>query len=197
MSPSDPHVDASHRDRFVWRQDEFDEALELGQELLDKPEIGDPHARAVARPDGPSEREAAEGELLEHLKQRVEEIDALRQAFESIEEDGVYRYYHQSWEVYSLQGAVKRAQQLFEELAPPGTQLNPWLDRICFEGCAHQFKLARSNRHWQEETRPILEAFWHCLYFLRQLARYGRELDTGPQVLPSGWAAVLYMYGIR
>lgn len=36
MAPRDFHVDAAHRDRFVWRQDEFDEALELGGQLLYK-----------------------------------------------------------------------------------------------------------------------------------------------------------------
>jgi hypothetical protein len=122
---------------------------------------------------------------------------ALVAAFESIEEDGVYRYYHQSFTIYSLQASVKRARQLFEDLAPQGMQLNPWLSTICEEGYAHQFDLARSNQHWHQETRPILEAFWHCLYFLRQLARYGRELDQPPQILPYGWAAVLWLYDIR
>ena len=197
MSPADPELDASKRDRFIWRQDEFDEALELGHELLDRRETGEAQAGTAVRVSGRSEREAAEGELLDHLKQRVEEIDALLAALESLEEDGVYRYYHQSWEVYGLQEAVKRARELFEELAPRGTRLNPWLSRICEEGCAHQFDLARSNQRWQEETRPILEAFWHCLYFLRQLSRYGRELDARPEILPYGWAAILYMYGIR
>jgi hypothetical protein len=34
MAPQDSQFDAAHRDRFVWRQDEFDEALELGGQLL-------------------------------------------------------------------------------------------------------------------------------------------------------------------
>jgi hypothetical protein len=62
---------------------------------------------------------------------------------------------------------------------------------------AHRFDLARSNRNWQAETRPILDGFWHCRYFIQMLARYGRGLDAAPDVLPYGWAAVLYLYGLR
>jgi hypothetical protein len=144
-----------------------------------------------------SAREAAERQLLDVLKERVGEVEGLLELFESVEEDGVYRYYHQSLKVYSLQGAIRRAQRLFDELAPTGTELNAWLVVICQDACAHQFDLGRSNSHWQEETRPILEAFWHCRYFLRQLARYGRELDEPSRVMPYGWAAVLYLYNIR
>jgi len=27
--------------------------------------------------------------------------------------------------------------------------------------------------------------------------KYGRELEKPPEILPSGWAAVLYLYGLR
>ena len=29
------------------------------------------------------------------------------------------------------------------------------------------------------------------------MCKYGRELDEPPDSLPSGWAAVLYLYGLR
>ena len=48
-----------------------------------------------------------------------------------------------------------------------------------------------------EETRPILEAFFHARFFLEMAARYGAELGKPPQVLPSGWAAFLYLFGLR
>jgi L-rhamnose isomerase len=41
------------------------------------------------------------------------------------------------------------------------------------------------NENWQAKTRPILEAFWHCSYFLRMLERFGRELDEPP--MPARW----------
>jgi hypothetical protein len=53
------------------------------------------------------------------------------------------------------------------------------------------------NRRWDEETRPILEAFFHAHYFLEMAVRYGKELTAPPSVLPSGWAAFLYLYDLR
>ncbi len=53
------------------------------------------------------------------------------------------------------------------------------------------------NARWLEVTRPMLEAFFHAKYFLAMACRYGRELDEPPQVLPSGWASLLYLYGLR
>ncbi len=37
MSTSRSHPNPTDRDRFVWRQDEFDEALELGEQAQSKP----------------------------------------------------------------------------------------------------------------------------------------------------------------
>jgi hypothetical protein len=99
--------------------------------------------------------------------------------------------------VYGIQAAVTRAKTLLEGLAPQGTQLNEWFVEICRDARAHKFDPNRSNQNWHAETRPILEGFWHCSYFMRMLARYGRELDEPPGVLPFGWAAVLYLYGLR
>jgi hypothetical protein len=44
---------------------------------------------------------------------------------------------------------------------------------------------------------PILEAFFHARYFLEMACRYGRELEHPPNLLPSGWASVLYLYALR
>lgn len=32
---------------------------------------------------------------------------------------------------------------------------------------------------------------------LEMVCRYGRDLDGPPTVMPSGWAAVLYLYDLR
>lgn len=113
------------------------------------------------------------------------------------EGDGVYRFYHQSMKVFWLQGLVRHAERLYADLAPPGMELNGWFRDICSDACNHEFEMRRSNPNWLAETRPILEAFWHCSYFARMLAKYGRELDEAPQLLDYGWAAVLSLYGVR
>jgi hypothetical protein len=48
-----------------------------------------------------------------------------------------------------------------------------------------------------KETRPIIEAFFHARYMLEMAVSYGKELERPPSVLPSGWAALLYLFDLR
>jgi hypothetical protein len=43
----------------------------------------------------------------------------------------------------------------------------------------------------------FLEAFFHPRYFLEMAVRYGRKLEAPPTVLPSDWAALLYLFELR
>jgi hypothetical protein len=110
-------------------------------------------------------------------------------------EDGVYRFYHQSFKVYGLQSLTDCIVAEMRALAPERT-LNDWFLQIVSEGTGKSFELEH-NARWLQTTRPIVEAFFHARYFLEMLCRYGRELETAPNLLPSGWAAVLYLYGLR
>ncbi|MGB8931946.1 MAG: hypothetical protein WCC48_11925 [Anaeromyxobacteraceae bacterium] len=38
---------------------------------------------------------------------------------------------------------------------------------------------------------------FHARYFLTMAVTYAEELDEAPRLMPSGWAAVLYLYGLR
>lgn len=148
--------------------------------------------------------------LLAALKTRADEIERLLADFRDCEEDGVYRYYHQSLKVFALQGLLRRARELFEELAPADEPLLLGFSRevddtvLCHSfleiydsAVAHEFLTARSNQNWLAETRPILEAFWHCGYFLEQMLCSANELEEPPQSMPSGWAAILSLYRLR
>lgn len=42
-----------------------------------------------------------------------------------------------------------------------------------------------------------LTAFFPAKTLLELVVKYGRELDSLPQMLPSGWAAVLHLYNLR
>jgi hypothetical protein len=53
------------------------------------------------------------------------------------------------------------------------------------------------NSRWLQSTRPILEAYFHSHYFLRMICKYGKTINEPPDRLPSGWAAVLYLYNMR
>ena len=110
-------------------------------------------------------------------------------------EDYVYRFYHQSFKVYLLQnstlGIVEKLRALW-----PERELNEWFVEIVAEGTGKTFAMA-DNENWLGVTRPILEAFFHARYFLEIAVKYGRELEYPPRVMPSGWAALLYLYNLR
>ncbi len=111
-------------------------------------------------------------------------------------EDGVYRFYHQSFKIFGrLQDPTLAIVAALQELAPD-RELNEWFRQIVAEGTGKTFK-NEDNEKWLEVTRPIVEAFLHARFFLEMVVKYGRELDAPPNMLPSGWAAVLYLYGLR
>jgi hypothetical protein len=110
-------------------------------------------------------------------------------------EDCVYRFYHQSFKVYYVQSVTEEIVAALRALAPDAT-LNEWFSRIVAEGTGKVFE-REHNKKWLEVTRPMLEAFFHARYFLEMVCEYGRELQEPPQELPSGWAAVCYLYGLR
>jgi len=145
---------------------------------------------------GPSPR-AADHELLAKVKEALPELESLLAEASSHWgcEDGVYRFYHQSFKVYGLQSLTCRIAEALRALAP-GSRLAPAFERILSDGTGKSFT-PEANRRWLEETRPIVEAFFHARYFLEMACRYGRELETAPAVMPSGWAALLALYEIR
>jgi hypothetical protein len=111
-------------------------------------------------------------------------------------EDPIYRFWHQSMKVYAIQDTTARMVDALRSLAPSGTALNPWFEQIVTDGTGKTFELA-DNQRWLDATRPMLEAFFHARFMVEMTVRYGRELEEPPSLLPSGWAALLYLYGLR
>lgn len=143
------------------------------------------------------ELEALAAALLANIKQRLPELEALRDRTASHwhGEDKFYRFYHQSFKVYGLQTDTEAIVAALRGLMP-NRELNEWFLTIVKEGTGKTFT-PEHNSNWLAETRPMLEAFFHAKTMLDLVVKYGRELDTIPQMLPSGWAAVLYLYGLR
>jgi hypothetical protein len=111
-------------------------------------------------------------------------------------EDGLYRFYHQSFKVYSLQDWTTRIVAALGGLAPE-RPLHPWFAAIVEQGTGIVFE-REHNARWTEVARPIVEAFLHAKYFLDMAVRYGEALDAPPtRSIPTGWAALLYLYGLR
>ena len=132
-------------------------------------------------------------------------------------EDRVYRFYHGSFKVFDLQGHTEEAVEALIHLAPNSSSLDLDFVKIIVEGTGKEFSPG-GDRPWAETTRPILEAFFHARYFLERVCKYGEELDEQSiqplsggrepardfqdmmerlQPIPSGWAAVLTLYGLR
>lgn len=142
-------------------------------------------------------RERNEITLIGNIAANLEALDDLLKRAGSHwgYEDGVYRFYHQSFKVYYLQEQTKEIVQMLEKLAPE-LPLNDWFVEIVREGTGKEFVDEHNNR-WTEVTRPIVEAFFHARFFLEMICKYGKEIKEPPSSLPSGWAAVLYLYNLR
>jgi hypothetical protein len=68
--------------------------------------------------------------------------------------------------------------------------------QIVAEGTGKTFA-NEDNEDWLAVTRPILEAFFHARYFLEMAVKYGRTLESPPRAMPSGWAALLYLFNLK
>src|SRR5207253_11367878 len=135
--------------------------------------------------------------LFSKLVTTLPELEALLDKCSShwVYEDGIYRFYHQSFKVYSLQCDTLSIVQKLQTLAPD-RELNPWFMQIIADGTRKIFS-PEHNKIWAETTRPIVEAFFHARYFLEMAAKYGRDLEYPPRAMPSGWAALLHLYNLR
>ncbi len=149
---------------------------EGGAELDDRPEVG---------------------KLFGNLKAALPALEELLEGCNSPwrYEDRIYRFYHQSYKVYGVQEATIAIVAALQALAP-ARKLNEWFLQIVRDGTGKTFELVH-NQRWLEITRPMVEAFFHARYFLEMGVRYGKALEAPPRLLPSGWAAFLYLYELR
>jgi hypothetical protein len=154
----------------------------------------DPDLEELFRP--PRGERTPEAKLLANLRLYRTDVDELlaKASDHWGYEDPVYRFYLQSFKVYGLQELTKAIVEQLRKLLPE-KELNPWFLEIVAAGTGKEFRL-EDNRNWPPVTRPILEAFFHARFFLDMASRY-RSLETPPQILPSGYAALLYLYRIR
>ena len=154
-------------------------------------------------PAGLMERErqllARNDALLANIKAQLPELANLLTEITShwSYEDPVYRFYYQSFKVYDLQERTRRIVELLESLAPEGAVLSSMFREIVDAGAGGKKFEMDHNQEWTRHTRPFVEAFFHARFFLEMAVKYGKELDAAPTTLPSGWAALLCLYGMR
>jgi hypothetical protein len=145
----------------------------------------------------PDERRAREAVLLKNIKRDLTALTRLSEKAESHwgSEDLVYRFYHQSFKVFAIQSLTTTIVDALHALLPEAA-LDERFTTIISEGTGKQFSYDM-NAQWSATTRPLLEAFFHVNYFLKMIIKYGHELNEPPQMLPSGWAAVLCLFNLR
>jgi len=130
--------------------------------------------------------------LFGNLKKNLRVLEKL---LLDVNDDGVYRYYHQSFKVFSLQHSTEQVVAELQALLP-GRPLNEWFRQIIKDGTGKNFE-QETNANWVAETQPIVNAYLHARFFLEIAIKYGNELAFPPNIMPSGWALILYLYNLR
>ena len=138
--------------------------------------------------------------VLRNLKKQMPKLESILKQVEDHwgYEDKVYRYYHGSFKLYYLQDLTLSIWKVLKSVSPHKNKhdMNEDFLRIICEGGGHKFDISH-NKEWSKRGRPILEAFFHAKYFLEMAVKYGNKLKRAPQVMPSGWASLMYLYNIR
>jgi hypothetical protein len=133
--------------------------------------------------------------LLDAIKNKRLELEDLRSQFTLIYEDGLYRFYHGSFKVYSLQTTTLRAVAIFKSIAE-ATDNN-----LCgsFNPCEWHWSRIRDGTQCglAAAYSPFVEAFLHTKYFLEMMIKYGKGMESAQAMLPDGWAAIFELYNQR
>lgn len=140
-----------------------------------------------------------DNKLLANIKAKLPELTELLEKSSSHwgYEDLIYRFYHQSFKVYRLQNRTLQIANALAACAPEGAVFCSLFDDLLKAGASGKEFEGSHNADWAAHTRPMVEAFFHAKYFLEMAVKYGKELETAPNSMPSGWAALLELYGIR
>lgn len=115
-------------------------------------------------------------------------------------DDMVYRFYHQSFKVFYIQSITKAIVAGLKDICPEGCKIDQWFLQIIDEGTGKEFVMHDTNSRWLEETRPLLEAYFHAKYMLEMAVKYidnAADPEFGNGMIESGWASLLYLYGLR
>jgi hypothetical protein len=138
-------------------------------------------------------------QLLTNIKLKLPELEKLLEEMNSHwwYEDPVYRFYYHSFKVYNLQDQTQKIVDALRSIAPKGQSFCREFQEIIESGASGKRFEPKHNKNWTHHTRTFVEAFFHAKFFLEMAVKYGKELKEAPQMLPSGWAALLCLYNLR
>ena len=140
-----------------------------------------------------------DAQLLNNIKLKLPELEKLLREMNShwYYEDSIYRFYYQSFKVYNLQNETKKIVDALRAIAPEGQNFCKEFREIIESGAGGKRFEPEHNENWTYHTRVFVEAFLHAKFFLEMSVKYGKELKEPPDMLPSGWAALLCLYNLR
>ena len=159
----------------------------LGKNIFD-PDLYDPYI---------VEQHRKTEQLLSNIKKLLPELIPYTEDGH-FNEDRVYRYYHHSAKVFHLQEQTLEIVELLKKIAPDGCSIeHSFFLKIIEEGTGQKFDRGLDSSEVWEPARRIVEANFHARYMISMAVKYGQELEKAPMLLPSGWAALLYLYLLR
>lgn len=147
----------------------------------------------------PADKTKLEQVLFTNIKHNLEQLTKLLDKINAYwgYEDLIYRFYHRSYKVYSVQKLNEEIIQNFRSLLPERKKLATFFEQLIAKSPKIRFEL-HHNQDWINITRPMLELFFHAKYFLEMMVKYWNELEHLPtDVLKSGYASILSLYRIR
>jgi hypothetical protein len=127
--------------------------------------------------------------LIKNLRKRRKILEKLLENINSHWEieDIVYRLYHSSYKTQWARNTTRSVLKELEGLYRYGYRnRNAVIKEIMDEGLDEK-----------KDPRKWVEAMLHARYLLEMAIKYSKEVKKPLQTLPSGYAALLYLYGLR
>ena len=145
-------------------------------------------------------QESRRQRLFKNIQENKEEILSLHKKYCCyVYEDRVYRFYHASLKVFWLQDAISDTLKLLHKLSPRRrpNELDEYFIKI-IEDAQKEGEFKREyNEDFSKHARPVLEAYFHCKYFIDMLVK-SLEFEENPRGgITSGWGAILELYNLR
>jgi len=148
------------------------------------------------------ERERMIQKLFASIK---ENKDAIHKLYEAncghVYEDRIYRFYHYSFKVFYLQDSISDIMEFLDKINPRPIdyehRFNKWfLDIVEGAKKEGEFKMSY-NENFPSHARPIVEAYFHCKYFVDMLEAIATKDESPDGTISSAFAAVLELYNLR
>ena len=156
-----------------------------------------------------AEKEAGMKDLLKSIKQILPELEALLNELNPQDdrllrtwgsEDNLYKFWQRSPNVDRMRDDLRKIVAALLALHrgrhEDGGIFDPLFSSMLSDALVNE-KFTPNSDAWLRWSRSVAEAYMHAMFFLQVAVKYGHALDAVPATLPSGWGALLCLYGLR